>query len=74
MAPPAEDLFSQDEFWVFSFILGWAMFNWPLLTLTAGKTLFDVPLVLIHVGVVWLLIILLLYLFDRGHSDRRDKD
>ena len=74
MAPSAGDLLSQDEFWIFSFILGWATFNWPLLTLTVGKNLFGVPLVLIHVVIIWLLIILLLYLFNRLNSDNGDSD
>ncbi len=70
MAPSAEDLLEQDEFWVFSFILGWALFNWPLLTLTVRKNPFDIPLILVYLTVIWLLIILLLYQFDRGYSDR----
>lgn len=69
MASSIGDLLDQDEFWAFSFILGWALFNWPLLTLTIGKTLFGAPLVLIYLAAVWLLIIMLLYLFDRGHAD-----
>lgn len=74
MAPSAGNLLGQNEFWVFSFILAWALINWPLLTLTVGKTLSDAPIVLIYIAAVWLLIIILLYLFDRGHNGREHND
>ena len=63
------DLLSQKDFWVFLFILGWMLLNWPLLSLADGLILFGIPAILIYVAAVWLMIILLLYLFDRGNWD-----
>ncbi|MGI6015943.1 hypothetical protein [Methanothrix sp.] len=45
------------------------LFNWPLLALADGSILLGVPAILIYVAAIWLLIIILLYLFDRGNSD-----
>ncbi len=63
------DLFSQKDFWIFLFILGWVLLNWPLLSLADGLILLGIPAILIHVAAIWLMIILLLYLFDRGNAD-----
>lgn len=63
------DLLSQKDFWVFLFILGWILLNWPLLSLADGLILFAIPAILIYVAAVWLMIILLLYLFDRRNAD-----
>ncbi len=59
----------QGEFWIFFFILAWALLNWPILTMTVGKILFGVPIVLMYLGAVWVLVIMLLYRFDRWHID-----
>lgn len=68
MALSAKDLFKQDEFWAFALVLGAALLNWPMISLTVGRFIvFHAPLVVVYVTVVWLLIILLLYLFDRGY-------
>ena len=63
------DLLSQKDFWIFLFILGWMLLNWPLLSLADGLILLNMPAILIYVAAVWLMIILLMYLFDRGNSD-----
>lgn len=62
------DLLCQRDFWIFLFILGWMMLNWPLLSLAEGLVLLGIPAILIYVAAIWLMIILLLYLFDRGNS------
>ncbi|MFZ3094154.1 hypothetical protein [Methanothrix sp.] len=51
------------------FFLGWVLLNWPLLSLTNDIILLDMPAILIYVSAVWLILILLMYLFDRGSSD-----
>jgi hypothetical protein len=61
-----DDLLGQKEFWALLFVLGWLLLNWPLLSLAAGHALAGVPAVLIYITAVWLAIILMLYLFDRG--------
>ena len=63
------DLLGQKEFWVFLFVLGWLLLNWPMLTLAEGFALMGVPAILLYITMVWLAIILLLYLFDRRNSD-----
>ncbi|MDD1760266.1 MAG: hypothetical protein LUQ44_06640 [Methanothrix sp.] len=68
MAPFFRDLFRQNEFWAFLFALGWVLLNWPLITVTAGSTVMGMPTILVYVALIWLLIILALYLFDRGYS------
>ncbi len=69
MALSAKDLLSQDDFWAFVFAFGAVMLNWPILSLVVGKSAaFGVPPVLVYITSIWLLIILLLYLFDRRYS------
>jgi hypothetical protein len=63
------DLFMQDETWVFLFLMGVALLNWPLLSLATGiVVLFGYPSILLYLALVWLLIILFAYLFDRRDS------
>lgn len=60
-------LLSQDEFWVFLFVLGAALLNWPILSLAADKPLlFGFLPILIYIATVWLLLIFMAYLFDKG--------
>ena len=68
MALPFKDLLGQDEFWALVFVWGVVLFNWPLLALAAGVTVMGMPAIFIYLTAVWLAIILLLYLSDRGHS------
>ena len=63
------ELLSQKDFWILLFFLGWVLLNWPLLSLTNDIILLDMPAILIYVSAVWLILILLMYLFDRGSSD-----
>ena len=63
------DLLGQKEFWAFLFVLGWLLLNWPMLTLAEGFALMGVPAILLYITTVWLVIILMLYLFDRRNSD-----
>lgn len=69
MALFVKDLFWKKEFWVFLFIIGAVLLNWPVLTIVAGKYILSVPTTLVYVAAVWLLIIIIAYLFDRGSSD-----
>ncbi len=64
-----QDLLGQKEFWAFLFVLGWLLLNWPMLTLADGFALMGMPAILIYITTVWLVIILMLYLFDRRNSD-----
>jgi len=64
-----QDLLSQKEFWAFLFVLGWLLFNWPMLTMTEGYAVMGIPAILLYITAVWVAIILLLYLFDRRNSD-----
>jgi TRAP-type C4-dicarboxylate transport system permease small subunit len=68
MALSFKDLLLQNEFWAFLFILGWVLFNWPMLTLTVGYSVMGIPAVLVYIALIWLTIILVLYLFDRRNS------
>ena len=62
-------LFRQDETWVFLFLIGVALLNWPLLSLATGMVwVFGYPLILLYLALIWLMIILFAYLFDRGDS------
>lgn len=66
---PLYDLISQKDFWVYLFVLGWVLLNWPLLSLANGLFLLSVPAILVYIAAIWLIMILLMYLFDRGSSD-----
>ncbi len=68
MALSFKDLLGQDEFWALIFIWGTVLLNWPLLSLAAGFTVMGISGLLIYLTAVWLAIILLLYLNDRGPS------
>jgi TRAP-type C4-dicarboxylate transport system permease small subunit len=68
MAPLFKDLLSQNEFWVFIFALGWALFNWPLITIATGFEIRGIPMILVYIASIWILIILVLYIFDRRYS------
>jgi TRAP-type C4-dicarboxylate transport system permease small subunit len=68
MALSFKDLLLQNEFWAFLFILGWVLFNWPMLTLTVGYSVMGIPAILVYIALIWLTIILVLYLFDRRNS------
>lgn len=69
MAPSLKELLRQNEFWVFIFVLAAILLNWPMLTLVAGQSILGIPATLVYVTVIWLMIIVILYLFDRGYSD-----
>ncbi len=69
MALSIRDLFRQDETWVFLFLIGVALLNWPLLSLATGtERPFGYPSILLYLALVWMLIILFAYLFDRRDS------
>ncbi|VVB68788.1 Uncharacterised protein [uncultured archaeon] len=68
MALSFKDLLLQNEFWTFLFVLGWVLFNWPMLTLTVGNSIMGIPAILVYIALIWLMIILVLYLFDRRSS------
>ncbi|MHC1632126.1 MAG: hypothetical protein ACXQT4_07580 [Methanotrichaceae archaeon] len=65
-----KDLLEQDELWILLFILGIFLLNWPLLSLAVGESrILGYPLVLVYISIVWLMIILFAYLFERWTSD-----
>jgi NADH:ubiquinone oxidoreductase subunit 6 (subunit J) len=68
MALSSNDLFQQSEFWAFLFVAGWVLLNWPMLAIAEGSLLWGVPTTLVYVGAVWVMIILMLFLFDRRNS------
>ncbi len=68
MALSFKDLLLQNEFWAFLFVLGWVLFNWPMLTLTVGNSVMGIPAILVYIALIWLIIILVLFLFDRRNS------
>jgi hypothetical protein len=69
MTKSMQDLLDQKEFWVFLFVLGWVLLNWPLIELADGYAILGMPAILVYVASVWLFLILALYLFDRGNYD-----
>lgn len=64
-----KDLLNQKDFWIFLFILGWMLLNWPLLALADGLVILSMPAILIYITTIWIILILLMYLFDRGNSE-----
>jgi hypothetical protein len=70
MALSIRDLFQQKEFWIYLFLLGILLLNWPILSLTEGKSgILGLPLILVYLTSIWLVIIILLFLFERWSSD-----
>jgi hypothetical protein len=67
MALSLQDLLGQKEFWIFLFVLGWVLLNWPLIELASGRVIIGTPAILVYVAIIWLFLILALYLFDRGN-------
>ncbi|MDM7935348.1 MAG: hypothetical protein QUS08_08185 [Methanothrix sp.] len=65
MTLSSRDLLGQDELWLFLFVLGWVLLNWPMIALPARGTVLGVPAVLVYVAAIWLMIIIALYLHDR---------
>lgn len=64
-----KDLLNQKDFWIFLFVLGWLLLNWPLLALADGRVVLSMPAILIYITAIWIIFILLMYLFDRGNSE-----
>lgn len=64
MAHSLRDILSQNEFWIFVFVAGWVLLNWPLIDLAKGLVWRGVPAILIYVASVWLLLTLAMYLFE----------
>ena len=70
MALSIRDLFQQKEFWIYLFLLGILLLNWPILSLTEGKSgILGLPLILVYLTSIWLVIIILLFLFEWWSSD-----
>lgn len=59
------NLLGQSEFWIFVFAAGWLLLNWPLIGLAEGQAWRGVPAVLIYIASIWLLLTLVMYLFER---------
>jgi len=69
MALSLQDLLGQKGFWIFLFAAGWVLLNWPLIKLASGYVIMGMPALLVYIAMIWLLLILALYLFDRGNLD-----
>jgi len=69
MAAQFHDLLDQKEFWAFLFALGWLLLNWPLIELAEGFVVMGMPAILVYIALIWMVLILALYLFDRGNFD-----
>jgi hypothetical protein len=66
MAISTKDLLGQCETWVFLFLIGVALLNWPLLSLaTRMVKIAGYPSILVYLATIWIMIIILAYLFDR---------
>ena len=65
MTHSLRDLLGQSEFWIFIFVAGWVLLNWPLIKLAEGLTWWGVPAILIYIASVWLVLTLAMYLFER---------
>ncbi|MDF0590505.1 hypothetical protein [Candidatus Methanocrinis natronophilus] len=64
-----KDLMEQRDLWILLFILGSVLLNWPMLSLfKGGDGAFGNYSTPVYITVVWLLIILSGYLFDRWTS------
>ncbi len=59
------NLLGQSEFWIFVFAAGWLLLNWPLIDLAEGQAWRGVPAILIYIASIWLLLTLVMYLFER---------
>jgi len=68
MSLSLKGILRQNEFWALLFALGWVLFNWPMLTMAQGSTIFGAPAILAYVVAIWLLIILIMHLFDRRRA------
>ncbi|MDD2835636.1 MAG: hypothetical protein PHY05_05745 [Methanothrix sp.] len=69
MTKSMQNLLGQKEFWIFLFVLGWVLLNWPLIELANGYVILGMPAILVYVASIWLFFVLALYLFDRGNYD-----
>ncbi len=68
MALSAKDLLGQAEFWIFLFVLGAVLLNWPALALAySGPTILGWPSIVVYITVVWLIIVVAAYINDRRH-------
>ena len=63
------DLLGQSEFWIFVFAAGWVLFNWPLINLAEGVAWVGMPAILIYIASIWLVLTLVMYLFERGMDE-----
>jgi hypothetical protein len=63
------DLLGQSEFWIFVFAAGWVLFNWPLINLAEGVAWGGMPAILIYIASIWLVLTLVMYLFERGMDE-----
>ena len=65
MTHSLRDLLGQSEFWIFVFAAGWVLLNWPLIDLTEGVAWRGMPAILIYIASIWLVLTLVMYLFER---------
>jgi len=68
MASSLRDLLGQKEFLAYLFVVGWLLFNWPLIELGKDYSIMGMPGILVYVACVWMLLILALFIFERRDS------
>ena len=70
MSISLKGLIEQSEFCAFLFVLAAVLLNWPMLSLAEVRPpALGVPFVLVYVTIIWIVIIVLAYIFDRRHFD-----
>lgn len=69
MTISTKGLFEQIELWVLAFVIAVALFNWPILSIPSpDEKIVGFPERLVYILLVWSLVILWAYLFDRRGS------
>ncbi|MDD1752792.1 MAG: hypothetical protein LUQ38_06875 [Methanotrichaceae archaeon] len=64
------NLLRQQEFWIYVFVLGVILLNWPIISAAISKSSsLGVTFVLFYLAAIWILIIILLCLFEREFED-----
>jgi hypothetical protein len=70
MALSTEDLLTQGEFWAMVLVLAVALLNWPFLQMASGGlSIGGFPFILVYLVAVWVMIIIVLFMFDRSTGE-----
>jgi hypothetical protein len=64
------NLLKQQEFWIYVFVLGVILLNWPMISAAiVTSSSLGITFVLFYMAAIWILIIVLLCLFERESGD-----